>query len=532
VRANPPGRRHLVFVALVLATVFALASCGSSNSSTPASGGSGGSGGSDLATVHLAFNADMQVPDPDIFYELEGNAVVTSVYEGLVRYKPDSTQIEGALATSWTKSPDGLTYTFKLRKGVTFHDGTPFNSAAAKFSLERRTKVNSAPAYMLADVKSYATPDPYTFVVHLGRPVSAFMDYLAAPYGPKAVSPTLVKAHEKNGDSAQGYLKTHDAGTGPFMITGFDLGVRYTLTRYDKYWAGKPDVAEITIDIIPDIATQRLKLESGDLTMILHGLSTGDISSLEGKGFEVHRFPALFKAWIMVNKNKGIFQDKSLRLALASAIDKKALTSAVFGDNGTPSNQFYPAGELPVGDAADTPTYDPSILANAVKNLSDKKVDIGFSSDDPRNGRLAELVQVALQTAGLQATVRGIPIAQVFDLPNHPDQAPDLLLSTVNPDAAAPETWARIFANTKGSLNWEQCSVPAADTAMDAGLHATNQQEVDSEYAKAGQLLIDDGCFITISDVKEVIVSEKGYTNFLNQLPTVFTIKFGALKIG
>ncbi|MDQ1466203.1 MAG: peptide/nickel transport system substrate-binding protein [Actinomycetota bacterium] len=520
-------------IAATMALALALAACGSSGSS--GAGGSGTTSAGDkakLAEVHLAYSADMQVPDPDIFYELEGNSLTTSVYEGLVRYKPDSTEIEGALAESWTVSPDGLTYTFKLRDGVTFHDGTKLDAAAVKGSFERRTKVGSAPAYMLADVKSYDTPDPLTFVVHLGQPVSSFMDYLAAPYGPKAVSPKVLSEHTVKDDSAQEYLKTHDAGTGPFTITGFELGVRYTLTRYDAYWGGKPDVAKITMDIIPDISTQRLKLESGDLSMIIHGLSTDDIASLEGKGFQVKRFPAFFKAWIMVNENKGIFKDKALRLALAGAIDKKTLTEQVFGDNAKVSTQFYPSGELPEGQAADTATFDPSKLADAVKGLSSKKVDVGFSSDDPRNGRLAELVQTELQAAGLDATVRGIPIAQVFDLPNHKDQAPDLLLSTVNPDAASPETWARIFANTDGALNWEQCSVPAADAKMDEGLHATTDAAVKAAYAEAGTDLIADGCYITIADVKEVIVADKGYSNFVHQLPTVFTIRFGDLKTG
>jgi peptide/nickel transport system substrate-binding protein len=105
-------------------------------------------------------------------------------------------------------------------------------------------------------------------------------------------------------------------------------------------------------------------------------------------------------------------------------------------------------------------------------------------------------------------------------------------VTTVNPDAASPETWARIFSNTKGALNWEQCSVPAADAAMDKGLHATTTAAVNAAYAQAGSLLIADGCFITIADVKEVIVARKGYTNFVHQMPTVFTIRFGDLKTG
>lgn len=524
-------RRFVAITAASVIAAFGLAACSSSGGSGGSATGGGGGGASTagLENLRLAFNADMQVPDPDIFYELEGNALVTSAYEGLVRYKPNSSDIEPALAESWTVSPDGKTYTFKLRSGVMFHDGTPMDAAAIEASFKRRTKVNSAPAYMLSDVASYATPDASTFVVKLDKPVSPFLDYLAAPYGPKAVSPTAVKAHETNGDSAQDWLKTHDAGTGPYTITGFELGVRYTLTAYDKYWGGAPKVKQVTFDIIPDISTQRLKLESGELSMILHGLSTDDITALQGSGFQVQRFPVLFKAWIMVNENKGVFKDKSLRLALASAVDKAKLTREVYGENATVSNQLYPAGELPTTMAADTPPLDPSKLADAVKALPDKSVDLGFSSDDPRNGRLAELIQTELQAAGLKATVRGIPIAQVFDLPNRKDKAPDLLVSTVNPDAAHPDTWVRIFGNTKGALNWEQCSTPEADAAMDAGLHETDKAAMQADYGKAGDALIQDGCFITVADVKEVVVAKSAYKNFVHQLPTVFTVRFADL---
>ncbi|MBV9936840.1 MAG: ABC transporter substrate-binding protein [Actinobacteria bacterium] len=518
--------------AAALMTIMAvlLAACGksskSSGSSTKSSTSTAG-----LDVVHLAFNADMQVPDPDIFYEIEGNAVTTSVYEGLVRYKPNSTDIEPALAESFTTSPDGLTYTFKLRQGVKFHDGTAMDAAAIKGSFQRRTAVNSAPAYMLADVTGYETPDAATFVVHLKQPVSAFLDYLAAPYGPKAVSPKVLADHGGT-DQAQAWLKTHDAGTGPFTISDFQLGTRYTLSRFDDYWGGKPQVSQIVIDIIPDISTQRLKLENGELSMIIHGLSATDITALSSKSsLQVQRFPSLFKAWIMTNENKGIFKDPALRTALRYAVDKAQMAKDVYGDNGVASTQYYPAGELPTGQATDSVTLDPSKLATAVKGLSNKKVDVGFSSDDPRNGRLAEILQTELQAAGLDATSRGIPIAQVFDLPNHKDQAPDLLVSTVNPDAAHPDTWARIFSSTAGALNWLQCSVPEADAAMDAGLHATDATAIKAAYAKAGDALVASGCFITIADVKEVIVANKGYSNFVHQLPTLFTIRFGDLKV-
>ena len=305
------------------------------------------------------------------------------------------------------------------------------------------------------------------------------------------------------------------------------------LTSFSGYWGGAPYVNEIDISIIPDISTQRLELEGGQLDMILHGLSIQDISALKSNSkFQVHSFPANLKNLVFVNENKGVFKDAALRSALRSAINKKAVVSAVYGSRASVSTQIYPTGELPEGTAADTPQYDISKLTNAASNLSNKKVDLAFDTQDPTNQRVADLVQAQLQAAGLQVTTRGIPIAQVFDLPNHPDQAPDLLIDATNPDASHPDTWIRIYMSTKGALNYLQCSVPAADAEMDAGLHATNPDEVRSHYEKAGDLIAASGCYVTLADIKETVVSRTGYTNFVHQLPTLFTIRFGDLKAG
>jgi peptide/nickel transport system substrate-binding protein len=532
--------RTIATVAAGAALTIGLTACGSSSSSgkggspTTAAGGTGAPGVTAPAVVNIGYVADMQVPDPDVFYEIEGNSVVTSVYEGLVQYANNTTQIAPALATSWTISPDGLTYTFQLRPGVAFHDGSgTMTSNDVATSFKRRTSLGSvsAPAYMLADVSSYETPDPLTFVVHLKDPVAAFMDYLAAPYGPKVEDATGLAAHAGS-DMAQTYLKTHDLGTGPFVMSDFVPANHYTLTAFPMWWGGSPQITKIQISIIPDVSTQQLEFQGGQLQMILHGLSKDDVASYEhNKKFQVQRFPANFKTWLMVNQNKGIFKDAALRTALRSAINKQQIVDDVYGSDATVSTQFYPAGELPIGMAMDTPKYDPSLLAKAVSGLSSKKVDLAYSSDDARNQRDAELIQTELQAAGLNATVRGIPIAQVFDLPNHPDQAPDLLLSTVNPDASHPDTWARIFTNTQGTLNWLQCSVPPADKEMDLGLHSTTTADVQAHYAKAADLELANGCFDTIADVKDVVVADAGYSNWYHQLPTLFSVKFGLLKL-
>ena len=162
---------------------------------------SGGSGAGKSTTLRLGYYEDIQSPDPDVAYDIPGLALVNNVYEGLVKYETgDSTTIVPGLATEWTVSPDSLTYTFTLRTGVSFHDGTPFNAAAAKASFERRLGMKQGAYYMVQDIGSLDASDAQTLVITLIHPTSAFMDYLASPYGVKMTSPTAIKAHTMKDD--------------------------------------------------------------------------------------------------------------------------------------------------------------------------------------------------------------------------------------------------------------------------------------------------------------------------------------------
>jgi peptide/nickel transport system substrate-binding protein len=539
VNHRPTRTRRQALAAGAIGIAAIAAACG--NASSNGSGPSAASlAVSSSHVLNLAFGADMQVPDPDIFYEIEGNAVVTSVYEGLVKYANGTAKIVPGLAQTWTVSPDGKTYTFHLTPGVTFHDGTPVNSQAAAFSFQRRTGVNSAPAYMLANVVSTETPDPLTFVVHLNQPVAAFMDYLAAPYGPKLVSPGTVKAHETGvtaanaeGDWAQEYLKTNDAGTGPYTISQFVPGSHYVLSAYPGYWGSKPYYTTVNISIVPDISVQQAELQNGKLSMILHGLPVNAVDSLKSSSdFVVHEFPAQLKAMLYVNPAQGIFRSQTVRSALRQAIDKAAIVTSVYGNTlATVSTQAYPVDEFPVGMAADNPAYDPSVLKSALKTAGGStNVSLAYSTDDPTNQRVAEFIQTELDAEGLSVQVHGVPISQVFNYASTPaSQLPNLLVWTVNPDDAHPDSWIRIFSNTNGSLNELHGSVPQADALMDAGLHATDASTIQSDYAQAGALVAQSGEWISIADVRDVVVSHAGIGGWYFQLPTADTVVLGDL---
>lgn len=533
---RPGPARRLPAVAL-LSTLLTVVGAGPLVGASPPALASSAPGTTQL---QLAFEGDMGAPDPDVFYATEGLEVMTSVYQGLLQYANNSTKVVGDLAESWSVSDGGLTYTFNLHAGVKFHDGTPFNSAAVAFSFQRRTGINQAPAYMLAHVKSVATPTPTKVIVHLGQPASAFLDYLASPFGPKMVSPAEVKAHEvgvskkaPNGDWAQKWLLDHDAGTGPYEMSTWVTNQHYVLTRYRGYWGPAPYFSSVRVAIVPSISTQQLELRSGQLDVVLHGLTPQAVKSFAtDKQFAVHQYPTEMKGILFVNPHRGPFVTQAARDALEEDLNKQAITAAVYGAAGTPSTQIFPSGELPASVQSSVVPYRPSALAKLAASLPTKTVDIGYDPTDPRNQGLAEFVQIALDHAGLTVTTRPIPIAQIFGLASDPSAAPDIVIQTTNPDAAHPDTWSRIYMSKTGGANYLQCYSPAADSLMNAGLAATTTATVDADYGKAANLLVKQGCFIDIADVQDQIVSRAGLTGFYHVPSIPWALNLATLRNG
>jgi peptide/nickel transport system substrate-binding protein len=486
-------------------------------------------------TLRLGYYEDIQSPDPDVQYDIPGMELVNNTYEGLVQYAPgNSTKIIPWLATSWTISPDDTVYTLHLRHGVTFHDGTPFNSAAAKASFERRIKMNQGTLYQVQDIKSMATPDPYTLVITLGKTVSAFMDYLASPYGTKMISPTAISANSKSNDLGQHWLATHDAGTGPYTITQFTLGQQYVEQAYSKWWGSAPYYKTVIYKLIPDAGSQILQLRGGDLD-ILHQQPGATVDKFKHiAGYQVQVFPVFLKTWMHVNPNRPPFSDPALRKVLGQAINRALLTRIFFGNYGTTSTSMYPAGMLPSSLGADPQPYDPSKLKALVANLpaADRGVSLVYLSGHGADiGRISDGVGSELSQAGLKVTVTEITVAQLFNYPSeNPKTVPQLFIGSENPDSASPDTWARSYMYKGAALNYFAGSVPEADQAMDKGLSDTNEQQLLVDYGRAGDIIHDAGTFITIADADDTFIARAGISGWAHQLECTTCINLATLR--
>jgi peptide/nickel transport system substrate-binding protein len=506
---------------VVGALILVLAGCGSQRKAE------GTASTSDV--LRIPYLADMSVPDPDVFYDVEGNSVILNTYQGLLKYAPDTTAIVGNLAARWSVSADRLTYTFKLRRGVTFHDGTKLTAQAVKASFQRRLDVGQAPSYMLAEVAKMTTPDASTFVVKLRKRVAPFESYMASSWGPKIIGPDAIKTHAGS-DHGETYLRTHADGTGPFKLTAFERGRQYVLTRNDAYQGAKPFFREVRIKITPDIGSQRLQLSNGDLDVVTHSFPASELESLPDS-LKVVKKDSFLQLMLYVNTNKAPFSDAGVRRGLRSTIDVPALVAQAYSGTATPATGPYPA-QLLTDQPALPYSANEADAAAAAKRASTKDVTLAYTSDESGvQRRVSELLDASLTKAGYDVTLKEVQLPQVYGYVNALDKAPDLLLSTNTPDGAHPDLWARILFSSKGGLNFLGYSDKRIDALLDEA-YGADKAKADGLYREVGQRFVDgDGLFF-LGAVKDVFVLRKDLDGISHVLAYPWTVDYAALKRG
>ena len=493
-------RRHLGVAALLALT---LSACGGGSSPAKVSSNAPTDG-----VLRLSFLQDPgQPPDPDIYYAGQGLILTQSLYEGLLAYKlgADKPEIVGNLATTFSASPDNKVFTLKLRDGVTFHDGTPFTSAAVNVAFDRRLAVNQGPAYMVSDVASVATPSPTDVVITLKSSNSSFLDYLASPYGPKMMSPALLAA-QAGSDNDETFLQTHDAGTGPYMLSKADVGQGYEMKAYDRWWGSAPYFKTVELQVVSDLSTQQLLLNKGQLHAILHDLNAPAVKSYLGnKSVSSYSLPSFTTEQVYVNPNAGLLKDPAARKAFQASLDVETLREQVFKGRSDKATGNYPEGLLTSGDVQSITPDTAALQAIAGKaSPEDKKIVLGYDTSQPDDQQLANLVAAKLQGLGLTPTVQGYPTSQVFGWIGNQKDAPNVLFSSFWPDAANPYTAAHILYAPDGGLNYLGCSDPAIDSLLPGALSTGD----NATYAKIGEIATGTGCWTNIAYRKDFMVTQ------------------------
>jgi peptide/nickel transport system substrate-binding protein len=488
---------RLRWIALGLAGVLALGACGDSSA--------GDSSSAQAAkpptdrVLRLSFLEDIgQPPDPAVFYAGQGLMLTTNVYEGLLRYEggTDAPKLAPSLATRWTESKDHKVFTFDLRKGVVFHDGTPFTAAAVKASFDRTLAVGQGPSYMVSDIASVKPDGDYRVTVTLNSANSVFPHYLASAYGPRMYSPAGLAKHAGK-DDAQTYLRTHDLGTGPYTLTDAKVGSHYELKAFGKYWGKKPYFTTVDLPVLGDLSTQQLKFDKGELAALLHSLNQSATQAYrKNKNVSVYPMPIMSSVYVYLNSYNKFFTTKANRVAFQQAIDVDAIFKQVWSGRATRATQAYPGNMIADGLAAQKVPHSTAALQKLVPNLpaDQKQLTIGYTSGQSDTQLVANLLSAQLAPLGITAKVQPYPTSQVFGWTSDLKGSPDVYLGGGWPDAAPPYMWAKISWDKTGGLNYLQCDVPEVTRLLPEGL-ATGDEKIFSEI---GELAVASGCYQNI----------------------------------
>jgi peptide/nickel transport system substrate-binding protein len=335
-------------------------------------------------TLIYGKSGDADSLDSPVSTNGEAYQVTTQIFNLLVRAQPGKTDIEPDLATSWSVSPDGLTWTFKLRQGVTFHDGTPWNAEAAKANWDRWADKNNPyhtvkggeyeyfGDFMADSFKEAKAVDPYTLQVILKQPNSPLLQNLTI-IAFQFNSPASMKQYGADG------IGLHPVGTGPYKFVDWVRDDHVTLQANPSFFRkGLPKTQRLIMRVIKDNAARYLALKSGEVQAI-ELPNTDDVkASMSDPNIKIVFRPPFDTSWLKFNMNNPLFKDIRIRKAVAYAINRQAIVQGLYAGYGEVANQAMPPGMWGRASSPDPITYDP---AQSKKLLSEAGYPNGFSFD-------------------------------------------------------------------------------------------------------------------------------------------------------
>ena len=338
---------------------------------------------------------------------------LSNLYEPLLYANPPGSAepFTPCLATSWEVSKDGLTWTFLLRKGVKFHDGTPFTSAAVKYSFEATKKLGVGSSYIWFPVAKITTPDDYTVKVTTQYPVP-LERCASSMYGAWIFSP------KTKGKSQKWWDAPNEAGTGPYVLVSYKPNEELVFKRNPDYWGGwKPgQYDQVVVQQVADSSTQRQMLEGGEVDVV-DGLSFDDIPALQNNpAVKIVKMPSVQNEMLLFNTQRKPLDNVKVRQALSYALPYEDLLTAGANGYGEVSQGPLPRALYPHDANMGQYTYDitkaKQLLSEAGYPNGGFKLLMTYASDNTFGGKFAPLVKEAFAKVGVTVDLQPLLFEQ------------------------------------------------------------------------------------------------------------------------
>jgi peptide/nickel transport system substrate-binding protein len=472
-------------------------------------------------TLVVGVSSDIHTLDSGVSSDNYDWRQIYPCYDRLVKYKviggKGSTEVEPQTAESWKVSADGTVWTFKIRKGIVFDDGTPLDAAAAKFSFERTLKIGKGPADNIGAIKSMRIIDPYTLEITLKNAYGPFLQTLATN-GASIINPNVMR-HEKEGDLAQAWLAEHTDGSGPFKLVEWTRGQRAVLEAKPNYWGGVPKVKKAIVRFMSESADRRMALERGDID-IAENILIDQIPALEkNPDVVVNRYPSQLVEYVYINNQKSPLDNPKVRQALCYAVDYKGIIDYVLQGNGVQMRGPVPQGMWGHKGDLFQYTHDPAKAKELLKQAGfDSGLNLTLIYSERRSSweQIATILQSNFAEIGVTLKLELMANPTLRDRVDKGDF--ELCLGAWSPDFADPFMFMNFWFDSNlwglpGNRSFYKNN--KVDALVRKAASVADQGQRTKLYQEAQEIIMADAPYIFLYQVQTIVPIRKNVKGYV-----------------
>ncbi|OYO20523.1 ABC transporter substrate-binding protein [Enemella evansiae] len=491
-----------VFLASSVGVIAGIAAGCSTGESVQVPGGGAGGQGPQGALI-AAISGEPDKLDPNSTTSYNSFQVLENVFDTLV--EPDENLVmKGALAERWENSPDQLTWTFFLRDGVQWHDGSPFTAKDVVYTYQRLLGQKLSNSWRLSAVTDVSAPDERTVVIKVKSPSPNLLANLGSFKG-------LAIVQQANVES--GAINTKPIGTGPFKLDSYTQGDTIQLSANENYYGGAPKVPGVTFRFISESSTALAALKSGEIQW------TDVVPPQQVDALAADRSVVLGQAgsndywYLAANEAKAPWRDVKVRQALAFAIDRAAITQAAKYGKATVNQLAIPkSSEFFVEYAPYTTDVAKAKALMAEAGVPNATMQFLATSEYPETVTIGQLLADQLKQIGVTVEIKTVDFSTFLDEQGKGNF--DLLmmgwLGNIDPD-----DFYYGQHHTDGANNYQKYSNPAVDALLEQGRTEIDKAKRKDIYAQAAKTIADEGSYIYLYNPEVIQASSprlQGYT--------------------
>lgn len=477
------------------------------------------------AILYLTCTNDPTHLDPALATDGQSTILTGSLYSALIGYNQDGTLFMD-VAESYDVADDGVTYTFHIRDGIKFHDGTPCDAKAVEWNWNRVSPANATAdmtysSVLFGNVESFEATDDLTFVVKLKETDSTFLTLQGSnSLAAGLVSPTAYEADPEGFDR-------NPVGCGPYKFVKWETGQYVQLERYDDYHGGKVENGGIILRVIPETSTAVSELMTGGID-IMDSIAMDQVELLEAadsvKIFTVPGNNLSLLSFADFDKNP-LFSDIRLRQAVCYALDMDSINKALYGDKMDPGYSVIPSC-MQAGDRIDEYTPIGYDTEKAKELMTEAGYPDGFECTlltynvtkgyNPAGEQLAVQIAAELEKVGIKVNIQILPWSEFVEkMYADPVEGYDMILHGWGADYNDSSNIISLWATSEvgGGLNHSGYTDPEFEEYYQSALHSPSYDEAGEFYFKAAQKINEDVPSYCLGHCKSYIATSQSILN-------------------